>query len=782
MTKAAFIFLGISVLVFLPGTVPAQDNAAINAADTEAVMRQAQVLVLRQRLADAKVAAQHGDIVTSAKLYQESCNLAQQVGPASIPDETLQAVTGLTATRLQLARDAQARGDYHEADNQIRQILNAQRDLRVSPDANKVMAFKTHNDELIQIYRGTTPSPEVVDRVPQMENDKIAASTLVQDGKLFYEMGKYDEAEIKLTAAIEKDPGNTTASYYLNLIQQDKINRDMIHHNTDTQVRMERVEKEWILPKPTANLPVPNAYATNNLVWTGPGRQAIMSKLGRIRLESVSYDGLPLSEVLKQLSEQSRLRDPDRRGINFLINNNPDLSGQPIAAPTATGVGGIGGGVPGIGEAPGVGGVGAVQGGAPNIDPNTGLPVAPAAGATGAATEQQDVGSFSIKIPNLTDVTLGEVLDAIVLVADHPIKYSIQDFAVVFSAKGPETPQLFMRTFRVDPNTFYSGLENVSAQSFGSVNQQSSGGIGGGGGGGGGQNQNNGAVVGVVNAFAGAGGFRNTGQGGGGGGGGGSQGGSGSLLNPNGGAGGGGGGGQQNAGGLAYVTTQTPAYNPSLLARFFFTTLGINLVNPPGKSVFFNDRLGLLFVKATEDDLDTIERALQALNQVPPQVHIKARFIEVQQSDDNELGFDWYLGQFNLGNQVVGQGGTAPSLTVPASAANPNLGTGTGAFPGNTPANLIPGSATDQLITSGLGNTAPTLATFTGILTDPNFRVALRALSSRSGVETLGEPEITTLSGRQTQMRATSVVTVIVGLSFQQGTAATTSTGTGAVP
>ena len=109
--------------------------------------------------------------------------------------------------------------------------------------------------------------------------------------------------------------------------------------------------------------------------------------------------------------------------------------------------------------------------------------MAPAAGGAGAGqTEQQDVGSYIIKIPSLTDVRLADVLDAIQLVADHPIKYSIQDFAVVFSAKGPETPQLFMRTFRVDPNTFYCGLENVSATSFGQNNNSGSSGGGGGGG------------------------------------------------------------------------------------------------------------------------------------------------------------------------------------------------------------------------------------------------------------------------------------------------------------
>ena len=50
----------------------------------------------------------------------------------------------------------------------------------------------------------------------------------------------------------------------------------------------------------------------------------------------------------------------------------------------------------------------------------------------------------------------------------------------------------------------------------------------------------------------------------------------------------------------------------------FFAALGVNLQTPVGKAVFFNDRLGVLLVKATESDLDTIERAIQVLNDAPP--------------------------------------------------------------------------------------------------------------------------------------------------------------------
>ena len=73
---------------------------------------------------------------------------------------------------------------------------------------------------------------------------------------------------------------------------------------------------------------------------------------------------------------------------------------------------------------------------------------------------------------------------------------------------------------------------------------------------------------------------------------------------------------------------QTNSVSPKALS----SKLGVDLT-APGRSVFFNDKQGLLFVKATASELDTVERAIQALNQFNPQIHIKARFIEVPETD-----------------------------------------------------------------------------------------------------------------------------------------------------
>ena len=118
------------------------------------------------------------------------------------------------------------------------------------------------------------------------------------------------------------------------------------------------------------------------------------AKLKQMVLPEVAFDGLPLGEVLRFLSDESVKRDPEETGVNFLIK--PNFSPAAHAA---------------------------------KIDPATGLAVA-------VATEQFDMASVVVKfnLP-LRHVTMKNVLDAIVTVADHPIEYSLEEYAVVFSAK-----------------------------------------------------------------------------------------------------------------------------------------------------------------------------------------------------------------------------------------------------------------------------------------------------------------------------------------------------------
>ena len=208
--------------------------------------------------------------------------------------------------------------------------------------------------------------------------------------------------------------------------------------------------------------------------------------------------------------------------------------------------------------------------------------------------------------------------------------------------------------------------------------------------------------------------------------------------------------------------------------RAFFLQAGVALNT--NTVVVFNDRKGTLTVRATSQDLDLIEAAIETLNSSPPEINIKAKFVEITQNDARALGFQWYLGNTALGTQsIIGSGGTQPSLGGGPSSAAASLLNPAGTFPGLTNAitgvdTLINSATSDGNLTSGLRNglNAPAIATVTGILTDPQFRGTIDALQQRDGTDVLTAPEVTTESGRQAQMQAVDIQQIVTssGLGF----------------
>lgn len=232
-----------------------------------------------------------------------------------------------------------------------------------------------------------------------------------------------------------------------------------------------------------------NKQRGRGLTNSSSGRQRIYTKLDSLRMDSVEFNRTPLPEVIRTLSAEAERLDPEGGGINFILNQAP----------------------------------------------------------SGKEAEAQDLESVTVRIvPALVRVRLADVLDAVVKTADKPIKYSIEDYGVVFSIKRNEPPPLYTRMIKVDPNTLKSSLHSVSGKS-------------------------------------------ETGE------------------------------------------TQ----DATRMLREFLASINVD-ISPP-KTIFFNDREGTLLVRATLQDLDTIETAVMVLNLAPPQLNIKARFIEV--SEQEELAF-----------------------------------------------------------------------------------------------------------------------------------------------
>ena len=429
MIKAApklFCLIFLAVSPALKAQTGPGDPVAI--ATDVAIRREADTVTLRKKLALAQSARLRNDLAGAAKLYQDCYQLTEKIGAEPVQLEREQTVAGLSYVLMQLANQAQNQQNYREADKDVTLVLAA------DPQNQMALEFRRKNKALLDAQAGTIPSIEQLDRIPDLRSNEVRVATMVQDGKFLFEAGKIDEAEVKLNKALEEDPQNVAAYHYLQLITEQRNSDAMRRTEDSSRKALLKVEKAWDVEKRNGEMvPRPNPFNRSDKIYTGKGRQNIIAKLDSIKIESLKYDGLPLAEVINDLADRAKKRDPDGQGINFFINRE---------VPTST---------LSLGTGPG---------GNPNgIDPATGLPFAAAAPA-----QAVDVAGITVKV-SLNNVRLADVLDAITLTAESPIKYSILDYAVVFSQKGPEATPLEIRTFHVDPNTFEQGLQSVTGPS-----------------------------------------------------------------------------------------------------------------------------------------------------------------------------------------------------------------------------------------------------------------------------------------------------------------------------
>lgn len=169
-----------------------------------------------------------------------------------------------------------------------------------------------------------------------------------------------------------------------------------------------------------------------------------------------------------------------------------------------------------------------------------------------------------------------------------------------------------------------------------------------------------------------------------------------------------------------------------------------------------------LIVRNTQEQLDLVESIIAAgENQGGVvQIEIESKFVEITQNNLKELGFDWLLGAANIpgSNRVFGSGGTSgtqPGINPADFAFVAPNGQTIGANPvtaGNRSGNNgISQNAIDALIFGIAGNSAlaPGIAALSGVFTDPQFQLVIRALNQKKGVDLLSAPRVTTKPGQR---------------------------------
>jgi general secretion pathway protein D len=215
------------------------------------------------------------------------------------------------------------------------------------------------------------------------------------------------------------------------------------------------------------------------------------------------------------------------------------------------------------------------------------------------------------------------------------------------------------------------------------------------------------------------------------------------------------------------------AARPRATAMDILKAAGITF--PADGTAFFSSATSTLTVRNNPANLDLVSQFVESIsNKVQKMINITSKFIEVNQKNTDEFGFDWLIGAFNIGgDRVFGSGGTAGNrasgvvggtnwpFVPPGQAGTPlpvggsNLVTGGLRFGDNAISNnAIDGLLSTSATAEGTPESSVTPAVFgvAGVFTDPQFQVVLRALNQKKGTDLLTAPQVTTRSGQRAKV------------------------------
>ncbi|CAN5913428.1 hypothetical protein BH11VER1_BH11VER1_27980 [soil metagenome] len=198
-------------------------------------------------------------------------------------------------------------------------------------------------------------------------------------------------------------------------------------------------------------------------------------------------------------------------------------------------------------------------------------------------------------------------------------------------------------------------------------------------------------------------------------------------------------------------------------AKEFLESRGVAF--PEGSAASYNPSTNILFVRNISENLAMIDALVeQVASSAPKQVEIQVKLIEVNETRLKELGFDWLLGQFNVpgsdriytGGGTVGnqRGGPFTNQEFPIDYPN---GTPVGGNPLTSglrsSGSILGRPSIDALINRisvlPLDSRSPGAFAVSGVFTDPQFQVVMRAINQSKGIDVMASPTIVTKSGQR---------------------------------
>jgi general secretion pathway protein D len=679
-----------------------------NVAEREVHRRQAGITQGEAALARGQAAMKAKDFAAAHEEFRTAVlYLPDAVVSGKAHDE---AVEGFCKSGVVLAEARIAEGRYADAEAILSEVLSDRYDPKCRP-AQELYAHLRQPG-----YFNKTMSPTFIEKVEQVKQ-------LLTEADGFYQSGRYDLAMKRYDQVLALDPYNTAARRGQEKINNTKYKYGEEAYNETRSRQLWQVEKGW--EQPVRRYGAAGEPAKFGIQKNLADTARINNKLNTIIIPRVEFRDATLREAVNFLREQAVENDPaseGERGINIVLPSSVGVQRPPP---------------PPAGVSPAPAGAAAAPGAPPTGTP----PAGTSQGVALPAAPPAERGSITLE---LNHIPLGEALRYIANQAG--LKVKVEPYAVSLVPRTEQSGDLLVKRYRVPPEFFGGPLD---------VGYYLEAGLGGGqsGAGQGRSAQPAPVAQNIIEQEA---------------------------INYQTATGIGTGAGAASQANSVQGTTSTRQHllNDRQLvgradAKTMLLSMGVQFpVYPPGcgkgqiectdaASATFWPHTGVLIVRNTQDNLDMVDALVDQANlSQAKQVEIESKFVEINQNNLKELGFDWLLGPFSLNGKVFGSGGTAGN-GAPVNAAdfpfvNPVTNQPIGQNPvtsGNRNGDFaISANALDALLVPGLGQAAgaaPGIFGLAGVFTNPQFQVVIRALNQKKGIDLLSAPKVTTKSGQR---------------------------------
>lgn len=264
--------------------------------------------------------------------------------------------------------------------------------------------------------------PEVVARQKTVEE-------LMREGRQYFDVRDYNAAEAVFERVLQQDEYNVDAMHFLRRIDEIRYKIRSQEREATAAELIQKVRDGWNSPV-RGDTVLPQAVVNRGAVETQTSAQKLQEKMEKIIIPSIEFRQANITDVVNFLVEASIAGDPEKTGVNIILNLNvPGGASSPTPAVAAP--------APAAQEDFGFGDFGG----------DFGQTEQPATDFSSPAPSSSGVPTITL---NLRRISLLDAIKYITEVAR--LKYRLEENAVMITPEGVVSGRVVTRLYPVQPS------------------------------------------------------------------------------------------------------------------------------------------------------------------------------------------------------------------------------------------------------------------------------------------------------------------------------------------